>query len=88
MAELVDAQNEDEMFIRAYRFESCPRHKQTPYKMKNRITILSFLVAYILLCYLDKILLDDVKRYENFVLATVVAGVVYVVQLLTSLPKK
>jgi hypothetical protein len=56
--------------------------------MKNRITILSFLVAYILLCYLDKILLDDVKRYENLVLATVVAGVVYVVQLLTSLPKK
>lgn len=46
------------------------------------------MVAYILLCDLDKILLDDVKRYENFVLATIVAGVVYVIQLLTSLEKK
>lgn len=56
--------------------------------MKNRITILVFLVAYILLCYLDKILLDDVKRYENFVLATIVAGIAYLIQLLTSLEKK
>ena len=45
--------------------------------------ILSFLLFYVLLTYLDVILLGEVKRYENFLLAAILAGVVYGFRLLT-----
>ena len=56
--------------------------------MKNRITILAFLVSFVLISYVEKILFDTVSRYDNFVKALVITGIVYVIQLLTSLPKK
>lgn len=56
--------------------------------MKNRITLLVFMVAYVLLSYLDKNLLGEVRCYENFVLALIIAGIAYLIHLLTSLDEK
>lgn len=43
------------------------------------ISILAYLVVFILLSYSDKILLGEVRRYQNAVLSAICAGIVFIV---------
>lgn len=53
-------------------------------KTRNLIPLVTFLVTFIALSYSDTILLGEVKRYENVVLAAIMAGMVFVIALLLS----
>jgi hypothetical protein len=46
------------------------------------------MVAFTVISYVEKILFDTVSRYDNFIKALIITGVVYVIQLLVDLPKK
>jgi hypothetical protein len=41
--------------------------------------LLAFLIVFILLSYSDKILLGEVRRYDNAVLSAISAGIVFII---------
>lgn len=51
--------------------------------MKNKITLFVFLLSYVLLCYAEKIAFDTVSRFHNLINALIIAGIAYLVCLLT-----
>jgi hypothetical protein len=55
--------------------------------MRNLVLII-FLFSYIALSYFDAILLGEVNRLENIILAAIVAGIAYIFYLLLRTPKK